>query len=282
MNCALENLIALVPPWMRSDVDKHGQNNLEEIRLRLHKPAELVTTAGIVCLNRKVRKEDMEYCINAASRYSPWTASTTANGYITAEGGHRIGICGEAVVSDGKMTGIRTPTMLCIRIARNYVGIAKGIPYQNNSVLIIGKPGSGKTTLLRDLIRNYSNTMAGSISVVDERREIFPFAKGECVFSAGDHTDILSGCKKSVGIDCVLRAMGPSAIAIDEITAEEDTQALQQAAYCGVHLFATAHAGSKAEFMQRKVYQPIIESQIFDTLVVLNADKHWCLERIRL
>jgi len=250
--------------------------------MRINLPAELITADGTVRLNRKIRNEDIEYCVNAASQYSPWTAQTTAHGYITAHGGHRVGVCGEAIISDGRMTGIRSAKMLCIRVARDYPGIAKGIPMDNHSVLIIGKPGSGKTTLLRDLVRNYSNSMMGSISVVDERGEIFPFYKGESIFPTGNNTDILSGCKKSEGIDSVLRCMGPSVIAIDEITAEEDAMALQQAAFCGVSLLATAHAGSKSDFLQRKVYQPIVECHIFDTLVVLRADKSWHLERITI
>lgn len=282
MNCALDALIGLLPSWMRSDVDKHGKVDLQEIRMRINLPAELITASGIIVLNRKIRSEDIEYCINAASRYSPWTAQTAAQGYITASGGHRIGVCGEAVISNGAMIGLRKATMLCVRVARDFPGISKGIPLHNRSILIIGRPGSGKTTLLRDLIRNYSDSTQGSISVVDERGEIFPFLNGTSIFLTGKHTDILSGCRKDAGIDSVLRCMGPSAIAIDEITAQADTMALQNAAYCGVQLFATAHAGSKQEFLQRTVYRPIIESRIFDTLLVMQQDKSWKMERISI
>lgn len=280
MNCAFNALIGLLPCWMRSDVDKHGKVDLQEIRMRIHLPAELITRSGTIILSQRIRAEDIEYCINAASRYSPWTAQTTANGYITAAGGHRIGVCGDAVINNGVMSGIRTPTTLCIRVARDFPGIAKGIPFNKRSILIIGRPGSGKTTLLRDLIRNYSDSVPDSISVVDERGEIFPFLNGASIFPTGRHTDIISGCKKDVGIDSVLRCMGPAAIAIDEITAQQDAAALQSAAYCGVQLFATAHAGSKQDFLQRAVYQTIVENRIFDTLVIMQQDKSWHLERI--
>lgn len=280
MNCSLDSLIGVLPSWMRNDVDKHGKFNLQEIRMRINLPPELITATGTVLLNRRIYSEDIEYCINAASRYSPWTAQTAAQGYITAQGGHRIGICGEAIITDGIMTGIRRATMLCIRVAREFPGIAKGIPSRNRSILIIGRPGSGKTTLLRDLIRTFSESSVGSVSVVDERGELFPLINGVSIFNAGKHTDILSGCRKDTGIDSVLRCMGPTAIAIDEITAQSDTIALQNAAYCGVQLFATAHAGSKQDFLQRTVYRPLVESRIFDTLLVMQPDKSWSLERI--
>ena len=74
--------------------------------------------------------------------------------------------------------------------------------------------------------------------------------------------------------------MGPDTIAIDEITAYEDCQALLQAGWCGVSLLATAHAGSREDLLRRPVYRPIIESGLFDTLLVLSGDKTWHAERL--
>ena len=78
----------------------------------------------------------------------------------------------------------------------------------------------------------------------------------------------------------VLRTMGPSCIAVDEITAPEDVQSLIQAAYCGVRLLATAHAVSLSDFRNRRTYQPLIEDRIFDTILVLKKDKSYTLERM--
>lgn len=280
MKCAWDAFIQLLPIRFRDSIDRHGRTSLQELRLRVDQSPELVTSAGSLWLNGKVSREDLQFCINAASRYSPWTAESSARGYITAEGGHRIGLCGDAVLSDGMMTGIRSPRMLCIRVARDFPGISDSFQKMGQSVLIIGCPGSGKTTLLRDLIRNYSNNGSGSIAVVDEREEIFPSFRGVSCFSTGKRTDILTGCKKSVGIETVLRCMGPQTIAVDEITAQEDCDALMRAGWCGVHLLATAHAENLEALYKRKVYAPIVESHLFDVLLALKQDKSWSVERM--
>ena len=179
------------------------------------------------------------------------------------------------------MTGIQRLTSLCMRVARDFPGIADRAADYNGSVLIIGKPGSGKTTLLRDLIRQRSNRDGCCVAVVDERQEIFPQTHNQLCFPAGRHTDILSGCSKTHGIEAVLRNMGPETIAVDEITAHEDCQALLHAGWCGVKLLATAHAGSREDLYNRPIYRPIVEGRLFDTLLIIHADKSWRAERIK-
>ena len=76
--------------------------------------------------------------------------------------------------------------------------------------------------------------------------------------------------------------MSPDTIAMDEITAKEECDALLHAGWCGVHLLATAHAGSKIDLFSRPVYRPIIESKLFETLIILQPDKSWHIERMEL
>ena len=280
MRCAWQAYLNLLPVWMRENVDRQGRDTLQEIRLRLNVPPELITSSGCFWLERPVSVDDLRFCVNVASRYSPWAAGTLALGFLTAPGGHRIGICGEAVVSDQIMTGIQSPTSLCIRVARDFAGIAGQAAQLNGSILIIGKPGSGKTTLLRDLIREKSNMGPGSIAVVDERGEIFPAVNHISCFYAGKRTDVLTKCSKRQGIEAVLRNMGPETIAVDEITAQEDCDALIRAGWCGVKLLATAHAGNCRDLRSRPVYKPIIESKLFETILVIQPDKSWRLERM--
>lgn len=273
MNCAWQELLTVLPPGIAKEVDRIGKDNAQEIRLRLNIHTELVCTDGSHWLNTQAKQEDLDFCINVASRYSPWSAQTIGQGYITAPGGHRIGICGEAVMKNGSMTGIRKPTSLCIRIARDFPDIARAASQLNGSILIIGPPGSGKTTLLRDLIRQISQH--AQVCVVDERQELFPDH-----IRGGKRVDVLRNCPKPEGIDSVLRTMGPDCIAIDEITAAKDCQALLHAGWCGVRLLATAHAGSITDLKSRPLYYPLVETHLFDHILIMDRDKSWREGRI--
>lgn len=277
MNCAWKELLAILPLWCRREVDELGRDTLQELRLRSGMPPELIRSNGSLKLRQAVTSEDLSYVVNTASKYSPWAASTVSQGYITAQGGHRIGVCGQAVVQKDGMTGVRQINSLCIRVARDFPGIARDLQFASGSVLIIGCPGAGKTTLLRDLIRLRSNTEKGSIAVVDERGEIFPTG-----FPTGFRTDVLSGCPKAQGMELLLRTMSPSSIALDEISSEEDCQTLIKAGWCGVRLIATAHASAREDLYARPIYRTLVSSAIFDTLVILRSDKSFKAERMAI
>lgn len=272
MKCAWQELMSLLPQWLRREVETY-EETAQDIRLRLNGKPEIVCSDGSHWLSQTVEPSDISLIINAATRYSPWAASSISQGYIGAPGGHRIGLCGEAVIKEGIMTGIRQINTLCIRVARDFPGIAQELADLPGSVLIIGAPGWGKTTLLRDLIRQRSDR-SSHISVVDERGELFPMG-----FHRGDRTEVLTGCPKAQGIQRLLRTMGPEVIAVDEITAAEDCEALQQAAWCGVSLLATAHAAGLQDYLHRQVYAPLVKQNLFDHIVILHPDKHWHLER---
>ena len=271
MECAWKELLGILPPAISREVDKFRNESLREIRLRLDSPVELLLPNGNRWLNHRTTGDDLSFLVNATSRYSPWAASTIAKGYLTAPGGHRIGLCGDAVVQQGRVTGIRTLTSACIRIARDFPGIASGIP--EGSLVILGAPGWGKTTLLRDLIRLRSEY--GAVSVVDERGELFPPG-----FSRGKQTDVLTGCGKPDGISMLIRTMSPATLAVDEITEPADTQALLEAHGCGVTLLATAHAASLEDFRSRVVYEPLVRHKVFHRAVVLHSDRQWHWERM--
>lgn len=273
MTCAWKELLAVLPIWVRKEVDSLGSESLQELRLRINSPPELVLSGESIFLNRSISQEDMNYTINAASRYSPWAAASSAKGFITVAGGHRIGLCGEAVVQQGTVTAIKNVTSLCIRVARDFPGIAATAAKLKGSIIILGAPGWGKTTLLRDLIRQLEKTE--KICAVDERQELFPKE-----LLCGVRVDVLSGCSKQDGIPMLIRTMGPSCIAVDEITDTKDAVSLLHAANCGVRLLATAHAVSLSDFRQREVYRPLFEHNVFDTFLVLKKDKTFTVERM--
>lgn len=273
MICAWKELLAVLPAWMRNEVNDLGAESLQELRLRINSPPELVFSENSRWLNQTVSEDDLRYAVNTASRYSPWTASSAALGYLTIAGGHRIGLCGETILHENRITGIKNITSLCIRVARDFPGIAKNAATFSGSILILGPPGSGKTTLLRDLIRQLEKQE--QVCVVDERGELFPEG-----INRGTRIDVLSGCSKQDGISMLLRTMGPACIAVDEITDQKDTQALIQAANCGVRLLATAHAMSASDLNRRHIYRPLLENHVFNWLLVLKKDKTYTLERM--
>ena len=258
MNWNKTQLLSILPQRMRGE----QVDDVLEIRLRLGSPPKFVTRDRWRDGRGAVEERDLSFVINAASRYSPWTAASQSEGYLTAPGGHRIGICGDGAAV----------TSLCIRVARDISGIAGGLP-ESGSLLLLGPPGSGKTTLLRDLIRRISQTKM--VSVVDERRELFPDG-----FSRGENTDVLSGVGKAKGIDMVLRSMGPRVIAMDEVTSRDDCEALIRAAWCGVDLLATAHASSVRDLRERTVYRPLVETGLFSKAAVLDRDRCWHMEEV--
>ena len=280
MICQWDAYLSILPVRIRGEVDRLGRTSLTELRLRLGYPPMLVLKNDTVCLDGNVCAEDIQSIINIASRFSPWAADTISKGFLTGPGGHRIGICGKIIRQQGNTTGLRDPTMLCIRVARDFPGLAKQLKYAEGSLLIIGPPGSGKTTLLRDLIRQKSSLDQGSIGVVDERGELFPTYKERWAYTPGQNTDVMTGYGKKEGTEMLLRTMGPRWIAVDEISSEEDCQALHKAGWCGVALIATAHAENKQELLSRPVYKPLISQKLFDRIVCMNRDKSWCLERI--
>ena len=275
MRCAWKELLEILPQRLRREVDQLGRDGLQELRLRFHAPPELVLQGESRWLQGNISREELSFVVNAASRYSPWAAESISQGFLTSPGGHRIGICGQAVYKEGRVSGMREITSLCIRVARDFPELGDRLKGLCCSVLILGAPGWGKTTLLRCLIRQYAQNI--QVSVVDDRGELFPDG-----FVRGPKMDVLTGCPKGEAMERVLRTMGPACIAVDEITAEEDCKALISAANCGVILLATAHGASLRDFRTRPVYQRLSGQGVFDTLVTLKPDKSWQVERITI
>jgi len=273
MKCAWNELLAILPQQLQSGVDKFGRDKLQELRLRTGLQPQLILFDGRISLPGVVQDDMLRYIVNLACRYSPWTAESAARGYITTKGGHRIGLCGQTAIKDGKVTAFTSIRSMNIRVARDFPGLAEPIAMLRGNLLLLGPPGSGKTTLLRDLVRQRS--LHETVSVADSRGEVFPDG-----FSIGNGVDILSGCDKPTALEMLLRTMGPDTIAVDEITAQADCEALIQAAWCGVRLVATAHAANLLDLEGRKVYRPILRSGLFDWAVVLKRDKSFTTERM--
>ncbi len=161
-----------------------------------------------------------------------------------------------------------------LRIAREKPGVGKGLLPRllegrtMKNTLILSPPGNGKTTLLRDLIRQLSDgPQALRVGLVDERGEVAALYHGVPQMNVGTRTDVIDGCLKSVGLLLLLRSMNPNVLAVDEITAPEDVDALTMAANCGVSLLATAHGGDRGDLERRPLYRRLLEQGIFRLLL---------------
>lgn len=268
---------------MALDLSRECMARVEEIRLRVGRPVHLVLLEGEQPLPQtRVTREDLEFVLDRATECSRYTASETLRaGYVTAEGGFRIGLCGTVLSMNGRNEGIKDISSASIRIPRVPEDIARpvfprllrrGIPV---STVIISPPGGGKTTLLRDLVRLVSDgselCQPMRVSLVDERGEIAAMYRGYPQLPVGRQTDVMDGCEKAAAIPMLLRAMSPQVIAVDEVALNADVEALSAAANCGVILFATAHGTSLSDLKARPVFQDLLGRGVIERAVIVEG-----------
>ncbi len=267
-----------------------------EIRIRKNGPVQILCGGNIFYIdkqgNRKqdagagvcLTAEEFEELFRHICRHSVYAfEQELKNGYLTVEGGHRIGVVGQTVWDGNTMTGIKNLNALNIRIAHEIKGAADAmLPYvfgggELKSTLIVSLPGCGKTTMLRDFIRKISNgskfSPALNVSLIDERSEIAACYMGIARNDVGRHTDIMDACPKAIGMMMVLRSMSPQVIAVDELGGAADYEALRQAFYLGCRIVATIH-GADYETLQKNVYlRDLLCKGRFERLVFLERGK---------
>ena len=230
---------------------------IEEIRLRNGKPLNLnyqgkdffMTKEGEVTAKSHkayiVTQEEISNTFQLVTKHSIYAyTEEIKKGFITINGGHRIGLGGQAIYSGNSIENIKNISSLNMRIAREKKGIANKLfiyllengNFQNT--LIISPPQGGKTTLLRDLVRNlsngYGNGRAYKIGLIDERSEIASIYRGMAQNDIGIRTDVLDGCLKEDGIMMFIRSMSPEIIAVDEIGGKEDIEAIEAGLRAGI------------------------------------------------
>ena len=264
MDTILQDILPVLPARLHAPLRHLEHLRPEDIRLRAGQPPGVYAAGHETPLAAApVTWKELEQVLMAATDHSYYAAAEQlADGFVTLPGGHRIGVCGTLAVRGGSAVSVRNISSVCIRLARD---VPCAVPELTRSTLLLGAPGSGKTTLLRACIRALSRR-GQRVCVADERGEIAACVNGQPQMDVGPCTDVLTGGKKAQSMMMLLRSMRPDWIAVDEITAPEDLNAIRQCSYCGVRLLATAHAESPEELARRPLYRELLALGVFDLL----------------
>ena len=280
----------------RINIPDSKKGTVQEIRIRVNKPLALSDGATTVFTDAdgKIMYTMGEKAFRVSQRgiydtfrricdYSVYSRQDEIkNGYITVKGGHRVGLCGTAVLTDGKISALNDISSMNVRIARQIFGVSEEIinhlyPFEGG-ILIAGMPSSGKTTLLRDLARSLSLGIGCHVTrtaVIDERGELSGTYSGVSYNDMG-LSDILNGYPKGEGIIHAIRAMSPQVIICDELGTDEDCRLVSQGFNAGAVIIASIHAGNYEELMRRKQAVSLIETGAFKNIVMLESSNRPC------
>lgn len=290
-----EEIIHIFPLHLRETLKNLvvPEDALEEIRIRIGQPIIFHIENEEWYLKKEIKRleknrehaycataEDLRNMIKFISSYSIYAyEDKMKRGFLTIQGGHRIGMAGQVVMDGGNIRSMSHISFLNIRVAKEKKGCAKDIIphliYRDTiyNTLFISPPGVGKTTYLRDTIRILScgsKELEGKrISIIDERSEIAACRQGIPQNDVGPRSDVLDGCLKSSGMLLMLRSMAPQILAVDEIGSREDCYAIEQAIYCGCRIIGTVHAYDIRELSQKIYIREMLRQQMFGRLILL-------------
>lgn len=265
--------------------------NIYEIRLRAGRPVFLTGAQGEYFLKLRgrepyiVTKEDLKETLEYLSGYSMYAyEDEIRQGYLSVQGGHRVGITGRVVLEGNYVKGMKYISCINVRLAHQIIGCADEVMpliWTGRRIchtLIISPPRCGKTTLLRDMIRSISNGCLGhpglTVGVVDERSELGGCYQGVPQNDLGIRTDVLDGCPKAEGMQMLLRSMSPAVIAVDELGRQEDFRAVEAVIHCGCRLLATAHGYSLEDVLNQPFFSRLKEEKVFERYILLEGQTH--------
>ena len=281
-----KEILEILPDEIKRQLNMFNFKNLQEIRIRSEKPIIVKDGSEEIVTDYIAKLEDVGSIVKRMSSYSIYAYDDEIKqGYITINGGHRVGICGKCVTEGEKIKTIKYPASLNIRICREVEGCSnKILPHilkdsMVENTIIISPPNCGKTTLLRDISKKLSNGISNldlkgrKVCVIDERSEIASCVNGVPQLNLGLRTDVLDSCPKSQGIMMAIRSMSPDVIVCDEIGSTEDIESIIKAMNSGVKLITTVHGYDVKDIYEREVFKGAIENKVFQKAIVLSSRK---------
>ena len=285
-----------------SKISKENLAELEEICLRVNSPLCVSAYSRVYFVLEDgslssfptdesliITKQQIKECFKKCCNYSIHSYEREIrNGYITINGGHRVGICGEAIYDGDRLRTIDNISSLNIRIAREIGCGAKALfdlmpIYSVGGFIIAGRAKTGKTTLLRSVAKYLSSGENGffkKLAIVDERCELTAMYQGEPQVKIGECCDVLSGFKKSDGISIAIRTLSPDYIVCDEISLDEEIEAVYRGVNSGANIITTVHAKNLDEFISKPFAKKLIQTNAFSAVVFLDVEEKGRLKEV--
>ena len=278
-------ILRLLPQNISSNIlEINHKNGIEEIRLNVGKKLRVIVQGKEIIKSYIVTNEDIKTIIQKISNYSLYAIEEEIKqGYITIEGGHRVGIAGQCVIENKMIKTIKHISSLNIRVAREIIGCSDKIMkyiFSNGRIkntLIISPPRCGKTTLLRDISRNISDgysrlSLKGRrVVIIDERSEIASCYRGVPQMKVGERTDVYDNCLKGEGLIMAIRTMSPDVIICDEIGSKSDIDGIIMAYNSGVNVICTLHGNDIEDLYKRDVFKSILSQGLIEKVIILNS-----------
>src|SRR5574344_427540 len=140
-------ILEMFPRSLREKLEQEFQNypiSINEIRIRVGKPIILKIGQDEKIIMYKPSNEEVLDILNKVCDNSIYTyQSQLCDGFITVEGGHRVGVSGNVVVKDNKVININYICSLNFRIAKQIKGCSDEILQQ-----IVTKNGCIENSLI--------------------------------------------------------------------------------------------------------------------------------------